>query len=130
MQKGDSMHFVNLTPHEIVLKVLFDTNGDAKDGLMRFPSLGNCRVAVKETNSYNMEVDGYLVPVVQHEYGAIEGLPSPRQDTKFIVSLMVLNALKAKGRMGHRPDVLAPDTGKTAIRDEAGQIIAVIQFVN
>jgi hypothetical protein len=41
-----------------------------------------------------------------------------------IVSGMVLDALA-----GGRPDVVAPDTGPDAVRDEKGHIVAVLGFV-
>lgn len=122
------MKFVNLTPHEIVLKIKLDNDGNAVDGELRLPSNGNCRVAVKEKSAYNMELDRFVIPVVTNEYGDIEGLPHKEEGTIYIVSLIVLNALKTKGRLGHRPDVVAPDTGKTAIRED-GKIVAVTQFV-
>ena len=47
-------------------------------------------------------------------------MPEPIEDTFFIVSAMVLSALA-----GTRQDVVAPRTDNTAIRNEAGHIIAV-----
>lgn len=120
------MKFVNLTPHEISVD---------KDAVrISIPSTGDCRVAVKAVDDgdtleiLNEAGMKFKVPLVRNNYGDIEGLPKQEPDTVYIVSLIVLNALKTKGRLGYRPDVVAPDTGKSAIR-EAGKIIAVTQFV-
>lgn len=59
-----------------------------------------------------------------NEYGKVEGLPE-NKDTPIIVSSMVLGQLGA----GWRNIAFAPDTGKTAIRNEQGQVIAVTQLV-
>jgi len=48
----------------------------------------------------------------------------PREGGKiYLVSLPTLIALKAQGV--RRPDIVAPDTGKGAVRNEKGQVIAV-----
>ena len=52
----------------------------------------------------------------------IEGLPEPKPDTIFVVSGMVRDALEG------RPDVLAPDTGKTAVRNQQGQVTYVTRL--
>lgn len=120
------MKFINLTPHEISVD---------KDAVrISIPSTGDCRVAVKAVDDgdtleiLNEAGMKFKVPLVRNNYGDIEGLPKQEPDTVYIVSLIVLNALKTKGRLGYRPDVVAPDTGKTAIRED-GKIIAVTQFV-
>lgn len=45
----------------------------------------------------------------------------------YVVSLPALMGLQIAGT--HRGDLIAPDTGATAIRDEAGQVTAVRRFV-
>ena len=108
--------FVNLTPHEIVI---FDNEG--RSVIKRIPPSGQvARVSVKRTKV--AEIDG--VPVYKTEYGEIEGLPEPKEDTVYIVSILVLQALK-----GTRKDVVAPDTSPaSAIRDEQGRIKGVRAF--
>jgi hypothetical protein len=112
------MKFVNLTPHEIVVRL--------PDGSDRaFPSEGNCRVSV--TQKEDSKWDG--IPIFLNSYGPVEGLPGYQPDTCYIVSLMVINALKADSPDGViRGDVVSPDSGPTAIR-EAGKIVAVRGFV-
>lgn len=108
-----SVTFVNLTPHEVVL-----FRGD--EVVMRIPPSGKiARVGVKQEQIG--EVAG--VPVVKNVYGDVEGLPAPRPNTFYIVSSIVLS------RVEGRDDVVAPDTGPTAVRDEAGRIIGVRRFV-
>jgi hypothetical protein len=63
------------------------------------------------------------VRLVRQTTGQVSGLPEAQPDTIYIVSGMVLAAMN-----GSRPDVVAPDTGPDAIR-ENGQIVAVRGFV-
>ena len=112
------MKFVNLTPHEIVVRL--------PDGTDRcFPSEGNCRIAV--TQKEKDAVDG--IPIFSNYYGAVEGLPAYQPDTMYIVSLMVINALKAESPDGIiREDVVSPDSGSSAVRVD-GKIVAVRGFI-
>ena len=111
------MKFVNLTPHEIVVRL--------PDGSERkFPSEGNARVAVAQKE--DGELDG--IPLFVNEYGAVEGLPDYDPGVLYIVSLMVINALKAENHGSIRCDVVSPDSGPSAIR-EAGKIVAVRGFI-
>lgn len=80
-------------------------------------SSGAARCAVK--NVVVGEVDG--VPVVSAEYGEITGLPEPQDGVVYIVSMLVAQ------RAG-RADVLSPDSGPSAIR-ENGQVVAVRNLV-
>jgi hypothetical protein len=54
--------------------------------------------------------------------GKVSDLPEEQEGTFFIVSMMVFAASK-------REDLIAPDTGKGAIRDEQGRILAVTRFI-
>ena len=102
------MELINLTPHSIVV-----------EGLGTFESKGLARVSTTQNVVGNINgID--LVETVQ---GQVEGLPEIEEGKMYIVSGMVLSALK-----GSRADVIAPDTGSTAIRNEKGQIIAVTRF--
>ena len=106
------MNFINLTPHTI--KVL------KNDTVFEFPPSGVvARVLVKITRCE--PIDDFKV--TKSIFGEIENLPTPQDDTTYIVSQMVL------GRVKDRSDVVAPDTGLTAIRNEAGQIEYVSGFV-
>lgn len=106
------MEFVNLTPHEILIRV------GLQDRVL--PSAGLARVS--STEEVVGEVDG--VPMVRTAYGQITGLPTPRENTMYIVSALVLEHALSSGRS----DVAAPDSGATAIRNEKGHIVAVRQI--
>lgn len=104
--------FINLTPHAIVVR-----NGNEE---VTFPASGKvARVSVTTVNDGN--IAGF--PVSRQVFGEVEGIPSPINGTFYIVSSLVL------GRVIGRNDCIAPDTGKGAVRDEAGRIIAVTGFV-
>jgi hypothetical protein len=91
--------------------------------------MGNCRVAVKQSLYHNVSVDGGGIPLFLNYYGAVEGLPDCQPNTLYIVSLMVINALRAESPDGViRGDVISPDSGPSAIR-ENGKIIAVRGFI-
>jgi len=111
------MNFVNLTPHTVNL-----VNGGNQ--LFSVPPSGHiARVATDQT------VVGSVVGVdiVRTVFGDVDGLPASQPDTVYIVSTLVLQALKANGIK--RDDVVAPDTSPTSvIRDADGQIIGVKRF--
>lgn len=108
------MRFVNLTPHPIVVRL--------SDGTERKFEPSGTVARVSSTDEVVGEVDG--IPVVQTTFGDIVGLPDARDDTVCIVSSLVLGRAIRLGRN----DVVAPDTGATAIRDENGRIVAVTRF--
>ena len=105
--------FMNLTPH--ALNVL-DTQGVEHV----FLQAGN-PVRVAATVEDLEPVEGFKVS--RQVFGRVIDLPEPVEGVTYIVSALVLAALK-----GSRQDVVAPDTGPTAIR-ENGQIKAVRGFV-
>jgi hypothetical protein len=106
------MNWVNLTPHAITIVGV---------GAIE-PSGSVARVEMAERVFGN--VGG--VPTVSRKAKSVIGLPHGELGTIYIVSSMVLDAL---GRRANRGDVLAPDTGETAIRNEKGQIVAVTRLV-
>ena len=104
------MKFVNLTPHALTV-----------EGLGVIPASGSvARVSVNSTDVGS--VGG--VRLRAQLKGQITGLPAPVDGIVLIVSGMVLDALGGT----RRGDVVAPDTGADAIR-ENGQIVAVRGFV-
>jgi hypothetical protein len=107
-----SPFFVNLTPHAVTLRV-------GERDLVIPPSGRVARVSSRE-----VPCDPFGdVPTVRREWGAVEGLPDPAPDTIYLVSALVLEHVRG------RDDVVAPDTGPTAVRDAAGQIVAVRRLV-
>lgn len=104
------MTFVNLTPHALNLN----------DGTV-LPSQGIARVSSSFT-----DFDDNMVCNVT--YGNVNGLPEPQEGVTYVVSAMVLSALKAVS--SNRTDVVAPATGHPqCVRNEMGQIISVPGFV-
>ena len=100
------MEFVNLTPHAVTI-----------DGIATFPPYGQF-ARVEMEISKGIPVGGIRVNVRQP--GRVVDLPDPVPGVCYIVSGMVLDALK-----GSRPDVYAPDTGADAVRNVQGHIVAV-----
>lgn len=102
------MEFVNLTPHAITV----DIQGERTT----FPPSGE--VARLATTKEEGTLGGF--PVSKTVFGEVSGVPAAKVGTIFIVSTLVAQALK-------RNDVVSPDTGPTAVR-ENGQVIAVKGF--
>ena len=101
---------VNLTPHEVVIHHYQDVTRVA-------PSGGVARVA-QETWAIRTAWDAVshtqCIPLVRSEYGAVEGLPAPVEDTIYIVSGMVRTALPT------RTDIASP---AILVRDAMGKIV-------
>ena len=98
---------INCTPHGIIIC-----------GTTFQPSGIIPRVETVEIESCS--INGF--DCIEQKTGEVIGLPEPEIDTFLIVSGMVFQA-------SDRTDLLAPDTGKTAIRNDQGQIIAVTRFL-
>ena len=100
------MQYLNYTPHTV----------NMNDG-REFKSVGVARV---EASFSDPDENG----VVAQVFGDIQGLPDPKQDTIYIVSLVVLQA--AKGR----DDLVAPASGHPdTVRNDKGHIVSVPFFV-
>jgi hypothetical protein len=95
------MVFINLCPHAI-------NCADASGVVHTFvPSGTVARVAA--SNQEMPSLGGFRR--TQQVFGEVQNLPAPQEGVCFIVSGVVLSALK-----GSRPDVIAPDTGPTQVR--------------
>jgi hypothetical protein len=107
---------INLTPHKVTI---YDKEG--KKVIEEIPPSGAvARVAVTSRVVGRLGV----IPIRKVEYGEIENLPDPMEGIYYIVSSVVLVALREKGI--NRPDVLAPDTNPdSVIRDSEGRVIGV-----
>jgi len=112
------VRIINLTPHEVVVM------SEGGEEILRVPPSGQvARVSVK--SEVVGEVNG--IPIRKTVYGDIVGLPEPRSNTIYIVSTIVLIALKDKGI--HRNDVVSPDTNPdSVVRDSQGRIVGVKYF--
>ena len=111
--------FINATPHAI--NVIAE-NGD----MVTIPPSGILPRVDTATTKLGTRGDAvHQFPIALRKQGEVVGLPKEEvgSDNVYIVSAMVMSALR-----GTRRDVVAPDTGPTAIR-ENGQIVAVLGFV-
>lgn len=99
--------FKNFTSHTINVH-----NGD-KELVATFESAGVARCS--QENTQRGSIDGIELYDVQ--YGEVSGLPDPQDDTYYIVSFMVKNALPA------RSDLLSPGE---LLRDAQGRPIGCI----
>lgn len=110
--------YINLTPHTINTQV---TLQDGTIEYRAFPPSGNvarCKVGQEEVGVFGN------IPIVRSTYGVVEGLPEPEPEAGhiYIVSTVVAQ------QCPDRADVVSPDTGPTAIRNDKGQVTAVIRF--
>ncbi len=102
------MKYVNLTPHAIAV-----THGKTYEPA---GSIARVTASFSEFNS-----DG----ICEQVFGDVQNLPDPEEGVAYIVSGMVLSALK-----GSRMDVVAPATGHPdTVRNEKGHIVSVPGFV-
>ena len=109
--------FINLTPHAI--RII-----DVDNVIHEIPASGTiARVGTVETYEEVIVVDGAKFSVKSRVMGEVSGLPDPNGTSIFLVSSMVLDATQG------RSDVFAPDTGKTAIRDERGLVWGVVNLI-
>lgn len=107
------MKYVNLTPHPVVVR-------DLDGNVVTFPPSGTVARLTMDEQALP-SIDG--VQRIRREKQGIAGLPQSEDGTVYIVSSMVLDAVRG------RSDVIAPDTGPTAIRDADGRIVAVTRWV-
>lgn len=129
------MKLVNLTPHPIRL-VTGGTGWNFGEWLIEelLPE-GLARLSSEDKKDGELPVDladdgelwrtvpdgvGYI-PVFVREFGEITGLPESAEGVIYITSALVAQEAAKRGRR----DVLAPDTGPSAVRDENGHIVAV-----
>ncbi|GIQ63596.1 hypothetical protein PACILC2_21640 [Paenibacillus cisolokensis] len=110
------MKIVNLTPHDV--KVY---DADAKSVIRVYPASGKI-ARVKSQAVVVGEANG--IEVVRTKFDEIVDLPGPQPGTKYIVSLLVLQAAA-----GTRDDLIGPDTGfASVVRDAEGNILGVRRF--
>lgn len=105
--------FINLTPHALTVIA-------ADGGEHVFEPSGQL-ARVGSSQEMLPQIGGFTV--AKTVWGMVTGVPAPQEGTVYIVSAIVL------GHCTDRPDVVGPDTGPTAIRNEKGHIVAVRGFV-
>jgi hypothetical protein len=110
--KIKNLKIKNLSPHPIVLL-----------GVEIPPSgvVARCEEKVEEIDRF--EWDGKTIPVIKKTLGEVVNLPEPEEDTIFIVSLLVAEAVKKQ--FPDRKDIFV--VGET-VRDSSGKIIGAISL--
>lgn len=106
------MKLVNLCPHPVCVK-----HADGTESII--PQSGLARVAVAYREAGTVPLEGHAVPLIQGNYGGVEGLPDPVPDCAYLVSHMVRMALP------QRRDLLSP---ANIVRDDRGNILACRMF--
>lgn len=110
--------FLNLTPHPITLVL----NSGERRTIQPSGTVARCEsFETTAQMAWLSDGTGYeTIGTVYRRLGAAEGLPL--EGVPCLVSALVLAAVP------DRPNVFAPDTGPTAIRED-GQIVAVTRLV-
>lgn len=118
--------FINLTPHVIRIKgVVLTTQEEHVLEVQPSGDVAICRPIMGDTKEANLGC--FLFNVSSRTLGKVtlssgQPFPAPEAGKVFIVSSMVQEAMP-------RADVLAPDTGPTAIRDDQGLVWAVTRLI-
>ena len=126
------MPLVNLTPHAIHVQIADDLTCviPASSTVARVDTTTEAGVVVYTSPAYMFTSqfisvgDDGLVPVSKVSFNDVEVLPLPAYNTIYIVSAMVAQQVQVR----HRADVVAPDTGASAVRKD-GHVVAVRGFV-
>jgi hypothetical protein len=111
------MRLVNLTPHGLTIY--------SSSGVSEVPASGSL-ARVRSTSDVIREIDG--IPVVRQHFGQVDGLPDPEPNVAYLVSNVILTALRAHGI--YRTDVMAPATGPNdgCIRNAQGHVQGVTRL--
>ena len=111
---------VNLTPHDLVV---YDEMGEEEiASLPRAGEMARVETQAKEVGEFSL--NGHNVPLVETSFGDVVNLPEEKDGTIYVVSVIVVQAVRGK-----RDDVVAPDTGPASVvRDDAGNIMGVRRF--
>lgn len=111
------MRLVNLTPHALAIY--------SSAGVRDIPASGSL-ARVRSVSEEVTQIDG--IPVIRPSFSPIVGLPDPAPGVAYLVSNVILTALRAKGI--HRSDVVAPATGPNdgCIRNGAGHVQGVTRL--
>lgn len=116
------VRFLNCTPHIVVLRQSDETD-------VPFHPCGS----VPRVETYEEQVDFSCVPIMEQKTGKVTAFPdfdkfrgeTGNAHILCIVSRMVLEAVEPVEGV----TFVAPDTGKTAIRDDKGRIQAVTRLI-
>lgn len=111
------MRFLNYTPHDINIY----TSADAAEPVLTLPSQGVARVESTVVQSGMTVIGECDIPLFQTQFGELIGLPEPCPETCYIVSALVHNAAKARGRT----DTCVP---AQQLRGTSGQVYGCMGF--
>ena len=107
---------INLTPHSI--NVIGDDNSVA----ITIEASGNVARCSQTINIVDtIDLDNVAIPISSSSYGEVVDLPTPQDDTYYIVSRLVMSACP------NRQDLLVPND---LVRDEAGRVIGCRSLAN
>lgn len=111
------MIYINLTPHDIYFYA------DDKLTLLHiFPKEKNIAIPRVDEECEKICILDDKFPLYKKRYKKIENMPSPKPNTYYIVSMLVLQNLT------DRKDVICPDTGLGVVRDTNGAIKGTTRF--
>lgn len=122
------MKIINLCAH--VSRLVLKADGDKILECIEFEGTDTngrkeVRVSEVQVGAHVVQQDGYLLNIQQCKFGPVQHLPDPEPNTMFIVSAMVISALREQGI--RRTDLISPRTDKTAIRKD-GQVLGVFGY--
>lgn len=111
---------INLTPNAVTLQVKPGTE------VVFSPSGKIARLTTSEkvVGHYETQVGVGSVPIIETRVVAQANIPDPASNVQFLVVPTVLDSLDSE----YHGLAFTPDTGPTAIRNEAGQIVAVTRL--
>ena len=116
----NNMKFINLTPHPVVL-----SNGTLNVTFTKDRGTPTARVEqIVEERMIECEVaPGMMVSMPMNivSRSVVYNLPEPAPGVVYIVSSMVATHVR-------RPDVIAPITDSSCVRDTAGRVVSVKGF--
>lgn len=98
------MTIINMTPHDICIM-----KGEIQQVIPASGALARCEIIRVPSGA----IDD--IPLYEISYGAVEGLPAPKDDTVYLVSTVVAQHITEERR-----DVLVPTD---FVRDDGGNII-------
>lgn len=107
------MTIINLNKHSV--------SGLFNGSVVTFPACEQgkeCKVAV--TSKEVERIPGFKC--VETTYGEVQNVPDPQEGVVYIVNMIVLD------RMPNRKDLIAPDSGPSAVRNEKNQVLHVVQW--
>jgi hypothetical protein len=121
VEKG--VRIINLTPHQLNI---YDLSGEVVILSIPPPPEGTPIPKVSTTSKIvgAVKIDGMEISVRKVTYGDVENLPEEKEGTIYIVSTLVMLALKDKGVK--RGNLLSPDTNAdSVVRDRDGRVFGV-----